>query len=181
MMTDSNSTMYSTYTEPQHLSLTGSSRPTYAPPLGDPILTNHSVPYRNSQDGIVRSLLNINWIQADAYIPARIPGSIHTIATLLVPLDPIHYPYILRSLPLTLHHLIYPYPPLISSRLETKKCTSLPMVIKVHPHSLLWVNAKLRTIQMRQELQLNVEKRNPTGLGTENKMLQVTSGIICME
>ena len=154
-MASSNSSVYPMYSHNQHSSFTGdpgSSRPTFPSLLGDPTLTTQSDPYRNSQGGIVRSLLHINWILADTYIPARIPGSIHTIATLLIPLDPIHYPYILRSLPPTLHHLIYPYPPSISSHHETKKCTSLPMVIKVHPHSLPLVNAKLQTIQTPQEL-----------------------------
>ena len=151
-MADSNSTMYSTYSGPQHLSFTAGSRPTFPSPLDDSTLTTQSDPYRNTQGDMVRSLLHINWILAGTYIPARIPGSIHTIATLLIPLDPIHYPYILRSLPPTLHHLIYTYPPLISSHLETKKCTSLPMVIKVHPRSLPLVNAKLQMIQTPQEL-----------------------------
>ena len=172
------------YSHNPHSSFTddpGSSRPIFPSPLGDPTLTTQSDHYRNSQDGIVRSLLHINWILADTYISARIPGSIHTIATLLIPLDPIHYPYILRLLPPTLRRLIYPYPPLMSSHLETKKYNSLPTVIKLYPRSLPWVNAKLRTIQTPQELQPNADKRNPMGTGTESKMLQVTSGITCTE
>ena len=151
-MADSNSTVYSTYSGPQHLSFTAGSRPTFPSPLGDPTLTNHSDPYRNGQNAMVRDLIYIDWVLAGTYILARTPGSIHTMATLLVPLDPMHYPYIPRSLPLTPRHLINPYLPLTSFHLETKRYNSLPMVIKVHPRSLPWVNAKLQTIQTLQEL-----------------------------
>ena len=151
-MANSNSTMYPMYSGPQDISFTGSSRPTFASPLGGPTLTTHSDPYRNGQNDMVRDLIFINWILAGTYILARILGNIHTTATLLVHLDPIHYPYILRSLPRTLCHLIYPYLPLTSSHIETKNYNSLPMVIKVHLRSLSWVNAKQQTFQTHQEL-----------------------------
>ena len=151
-MADSNGTMYPTYSGPQDLSFIGSSRTTFPSPLGDPTLTNHSDSYRNGQNDMVRDLIYINWVLAGTYILARIPGSIHTMATLLVPLDPMHYPYIPRSLLLTPRHLINPYLPLTSSHLETKRYNSLPMVIKVHLRSLPWVNARLQTVRTRQEL-----------------------------